>query len=201
MGSLLRILSDEIASIVEQVKPALVQVRDGGGWGTGTIWHPDGLVVTNAHVARHQHLEVALQDGRIFSGRLLARDPARDLAALAVEASGLSPIPLGDSGTLRPGDWLVALGYPWGVPNGATAGAVIGVGPALPGIPLSEQDWIAISLHLRPGHSGGALVDGRGRLVGINTVMSGPDVGMAVPVHAAKRFLRQTLGSAAFVQV
>jgi S1-C subfamily serine protease len=80
------------------------------------------------------------------------------------------------------------------VTGAATAGVVIGVGLP-PEMPSFRRELIQVSLHLRPGHSGGLLMDGYGRLVGINTMMAGPDVGLAVPVHVVKRFLRQTLGS------
>ena len=91
------------------------------------------------------------------------------------------------------GGWLVAAALSAAraqAKNAATAGVIAGVGKQLPEMPLSERDWIAVSLHLRPGHSGGPLVDDQGRLVGINTMMAGPDVGVAVPVHVVKRFLR-----------
>ena len=88
---------------------------------------------------------------------------------------------------------MVALGFPWGVTGGATTGVVIGAGAALPEWAGDGREWIAASLHLRPGHSGGPLVDARGRLVGINTMMNGPDVGVAVPVHVAVDFLKRVL--------
>ena len=72
---------------------------------------------------------------------------------------------------------------------------MIGVGADLPELPQSGREWIAVSLHLRPGHSGGPLVDDKGRLVGINTMMMGLEVGMAVPVHLAKAFLKKELGT------
>ncbi len=114
-----------------------------------------------------------------------------------VEADGLSPVELGESRHLRPGQWVMALGHPWGVAGAATGGVVIGAGPDLSEQPLPGQEWIAVSLSLRPGHSGGPLVDAQGRLVGINTMMAGPEVGMAVPVHVAKEFLKRKLGSPA----
>jgi S1-C subfamily serine protease len=91
----------------------------------------------------------------------------------------------------------MALGHPWGVSGAATAGVVIGVGNDLPEMPWSDREWIAVGLHLRPGHSGGPLVDAQGRLVGINTMMTGLEVGMAVPVHVVKAFLKQALTSPA----
>ncbi|MDD3827456.1 MAG: trypsin-like peptidase domain-containing protein [Anaerolineae bacterium] len=196
MNDLLNRWNDDMARAVEQACQALVQIRNGrAGAGAGTIWHPDGLILTNAHVASRRGLQVTLPDGRTLPARVLARDAERDIAALAVEACGLPVIELGDSRGLRPGQWLLAVGHPWGVTGAATAGVVAGTGRHLPEMPLSGRDWIAVSLHLRPGHSGGPLVDSQGRLVGINTMMAGPDLGLAVPVHEVKAFLKETLGS------
>jgi S1-C subfamily serine protease len=184
-----------MADAVKRGRQALVLVRDGrAGAGAGTIWHPDGLILTNAHVVKRRHLEVVLPDGQVKAARIVAHDAAGDVAALSIEARGLPTIALGDSRQLRPGDWVTALGHPWGVLGAATAGTITGVGKRLPEMPRSDQDWIAISLHLRPGHSGGPLVDAEGRLIGINTMMAGPDVGLAVPVHTVKAFLRRAAG-------
>ncbi|MGD2206436.1 MAG: trypsin-like peptidase domain-containing protein [Anaerolineae bacterium] len=194
MSELLKQWNREMAGVIEGVRRSLVQVHSGrSGAGAGTIWHPDGLILTNAHVVRRRHLDVILPNGQTLPARVLAHDPSRDLAALGVEASDLSTIDLGDSRQLQPGQWVLALGHPWGVAGAVTAGVVAGVGARLPEMPLADRDWIAVSLHLRPGHSGGPLVDETGRLVGINTIMAGPDVGLAVPVHVAKDFLRQAL--------
>ena len=100
-------------------------------------------------------------------------------------------IAIGDSQRLQAGELVLALGFPWGVTGGATSGVVIGVGAGLPELRGDGREWLAASLHLRPGHSGGPMIDALGRLVGINTMMNGPDVGVAVPVHVAKRFLKQ----------
>ena len=136
-----------------------------------------------------------LPDGSTLPAKLLAHDADRDLAALAVDTTGLPTISLGESTRLRTGQWVLALGHPWGVVSSVTVGVVIGVGAEWPEPLFSGKEWIAVSLHLRPGYSGGPLVDNHGRLVGINTVMAGPDVGMAVPVHVVKAFLRQTFVS------
>ena len=195
MSDLWQQFNVEIAEVVDRARRGLVQVRNGRyGAGAGTIWHSEGLILTNAHVARRRYLRVILPDGQTLPARLLTHDADRDLAALEVKASGLPTIELGDSRQLRPGQWVVALGHPWGVAGAATAGIVTGLGTRLPEMPLAERDWIAVSLHLRPGHSGGPLVDERGRLVGINTIMAGPDVGLAVPVHVAKAFLHEAIG-------
>ena len=186
-------------ALVEKAGRGLVQVHNGRGAGAGTIWHSEGLVLTNAHVAGRGPLQVTLRGGATLPARLLASDTERDLAALAVEGGDLPAdlpiVELGESISLRPGQWVLALGHPFGVTGAATAGVVIGAGaPPVDGLPPRE-DWIAVSLHLRPGYSGGPLVGAEGRLVGINTVMTGPDVGLAVPVHAVKEFLRRTLGT------
>lgn len=195
MSDLWTRLNDEMSGVIQSVIPGLVQIQNGhGGFGAGTIWHPDGLIVTNAHVVGRRHLKVGLADGRTFPARLLAHDTDLDLAALAVEASDLPTIQLGRSQRLQPGQWVLALGHPWGVAGAATAGVIIGMGRHPEGI-LPRRDFIQVDLPLRPGHSGGALVDVHSRLVGINTMMNGPEVGLAVPVHEAKRFLRRRLGS------
>lgn len=172
---------------------------ESGRWGAGagTIWHSEGLILTNSHVARSRRLWVTLPDGRRAAARLLARSRDLDLAALSVELSDLSVIELGDSAALQPGHWVMAFGHPWGVAGAATAGVVIGQGAVLPDRPAFGRDWLAVGLHYRPGHSGGPLVDSSGRLVGINTVMASPDVGLAVPVHEAKGFLKRSLQRAA----
>ena len=194
MTNMLQHLNSEMAAAVEQARRSLVQIQNGRGAGAGTIWQADGLIVTNAHVVRQGGISVTLPDGRSLPARLLAHDPQRDLAALAVAANNLPTITLGDARRLQPGQWVLALGHPWGVKGAVSAGAVIAVGvpPELPG---ARGEFIQVGLPLRPGHSGGPLIDGQGRLIGINTMISGPEVGLAVPVHVVKRFLRERLGS------
>jgi S1-C subfamily serine protease len=149
--------------------------------------------MTNAHVAGRGALKVALPDGRLLPARVLAHDVERVLAALSVEANDLPTIELGRSKKLQPGHWVLAVGHPWGVPGAVTGGVVINTGPP-PELPR-RSDLIQVGLHLRPGHSGGPLVDVNGRLVGINTMIAGPEVGLAIPGHVVKDFLRETLGA------
>ena len=194
MSNLLQQLNNDMSTTVSNVRHSLVQINNGrGGAGAGTIWHEAGLIITNAHVAQRETLKVSLPDERTLSARLLAYDVERDLAALAVDANDLPTIELGNSKQLQPGQWVLALGHPWGVPGAVTAGVVINTGPP-PEIP-TRSELIQVGLHLRPGHSGGPLVDIHGRLVGINTMIAGPDVGLAIPVHVVKAFLREALGS------
>lgn len=135
-----------------------------------------------------------MPDGRRLPARLLASDPDRDLAALSVDATDLPTIEIGDSRQVRPGQWVMAVGHPWGIQGSVTSGVVIGSGDALPEM-RPGRDWIALSLHMRPGHSGGPLVDSQARLIGINTMITGPDVGFAIPVQTVKLFLKEALGS------
>ncbi len=193
--SVLAELNEEMAFLVDNVKASLVEVRDGrGGGAAGTIWHPDGLVVTNAHIiGRGSRASVTLPDGCKCRTSVLAVDRERDLAALSIEAGGLRPIALGDSRALRPGQFVMALGHPWGVKGVATAGVIMAAAPEYLRISYG-QDLVAVNVPLRPGNSGGPLVDVDGRLVGINTMMTGRDTGLAIPVHVARAFLREALG-------
>ncbi|MEW5959237.1 MAG: trypsin-like peptidase domain-containing protein [Chloroflexota bacterium] len=196
MSSVWQQLNEEMAAAVENVRRSLVQITNGGGGaGAGTIWHADGLIITNHHViGGWSSLKVTLPDKRSLPARLLASDPTYDLAALAVEANNLPTIALGNSKQLQAGHWVLALGHPWGVVGAVTAGVVIDIGLA-PEIPPARGELIQVGLHLRPGHSGGPLVDVQGRLVGINTMIAGPEVGLAIPIYVVKDFLRRHLGS------
>lgn len=192
MDNLLRQLNDDLMATVEKARRSLVEIRNGhGGAGAGVIVRADGLIVTNAHVIGRRGLKVTLPDKHTLSAQLLAYDRENDLALLAVDADGLTPIELGDTKQLKSGEWVMAIGHPRGVAGAATAGIVIGTGAEFPEMRGTGREWIVASLHMRPGHSGGALVDSEARLVGINTLINGPDVGVAVPVHVVKAFLAQ----------
>ncbi|MBI4203089.1 MAG: trypsin-like peptidase domain-containing protein [Chloroflexi bacterium] len=194
MTTALQELNSAIALVAQEASRTLVQVRSGRrGVGAGTIWHADGLILTNAHVVGSRRLEVELPDGRAFPARVYAYDEARDLAALVIQASGLPTIPLGDSRSLKAGQWVVAIGHPWGRRGAVSSGVVIGVGDHWPATPFHGRELIAAALPLRPGNSGGPLLDVEGRLVGINAMITGPEIAYAVPVHVAKAFLRETV--------
>lgn len=180
---------------IESAHQAIVQVRSRHeGFGSGIVLHHNGLIITCAHVVRGHSPEVVLANGERLPGRLLAHDESLDLAALSVDATDLAVLTLGDSRALRPGSLVVALGHPWGVVGAATAGMVIGVGPPVESLPYAG-DLIQVGLRMRPGHSGGPMLSDQGQVVGINTMIAGPYVGLAVPSLTVRRFLRQRLGT------
>ena len=183
----------EIASHANRAVDSMVSLHARGRRiGTGTIWHEDGFIITNAHVADFDSaLGVTLQDGRQASARVIGMDREQDVAVLSIDAENLPTVEIGDSRQLHPGEFVVSLGFPWGVPAGLTAGVVITVGKWIENGNRSPRDWLIASLKLRPGHSGGPMLDSHGRLVGINTMMHGPYVGAAVPSHVVKASLKK----------
>jgi serine protease Do len=188
-------MDDEMATIIENGRRSLVKIEDGRrGTGAGTIIHAGGLLVSNAHVVRQQQPRITTWDGRQLQGRLLARSERYDLAAIAVDAQELPVLPLANGRELRTGQWVVALGHPWGIPGVASAGMVIDVGRPLEALPY-DGALIQVGLHLRPGHSGGPMLNDKGELIGINTMIAGPYVGLAVPIQTVKRFLKEALGT------
>ncbi len=194
MTSILTKLNSEMETVVGDVGRSLVQVRNHrGGAGAGTIWHSDGLIVTNSHVVREGELEIVLPDGKALAAKVLARDTKKDIAALSVDAKDLPVINLGESKNVKPGQWVMAMGHPWGIIGAATAGVVIGLESEADESDNPGREWLAVNVQLRPGHSGGPIMDLDGKMLGINTMMHGPDVGMAVPVHVVKQFLKKEL--------
>jgi serine protease Do len=180
-------LDAELAALAENLRRVTVRLQIGGaGEGSGVIWRPDGLVVTNAHVARGRTARVRLDSGETLEGRVVAREPALDLAALLTGAGHVPAARLGDIARLRAGELVVALGHPLGVPNALSLGVV----HELVREPDARLRWIAADLRLAPGNSGGPLADADGRVVGINTLVAA-GLGFAVPVSLVNAFLRR----------
>jgi serine protease Do len=142
--------------------------------------------VTNAHVARARSARVRLENGETLEGRVVAREPALDLAAVFARARGLPAARLADTTRLRPGELVVGLGHPLGVPNALSLGVVHQLVRGMDG----GLRWIAADLRLAPGNSGGPLADADGRIVGINTLVAA-GLGFAVPVSLISAFLRR----------
>ena len=184
-----------IEKALRRARRSLVEVRrrNGGGSGSGVVVHRDGLIVTNAHVVGRGDVEVVVK-GTTLPARVLARDDALDLAAVWIQADGLEPVEIGSSRELLPGQWVISLGNPTAALGAAASGVVASVGRH-PGLVGEGREWVVTDLPLRPGYSGGPMFDAEGRVVGINTMISGPDVGMAVPAATVKRFLKESLAA------
>jgi serine protease Do len=175
-----------LGEIAEKLRRSTVLLHAGlRGSGSGVIWTGDGLIVSNAHVARSSPARVQLWDGREFEATVTARDLRRDLAALHINASGLPAATPADSTQLRPGELVIAVGNPLGFVGALTTGVVHAVGPIRG---FGAQSWVQAGVRLAPGNSGGPLADTRGRVIGINTMVAGR-VGLAIPSNAVREFL------------
>jgi serine protease Do len=173
---------------VAEITPSVVLVGQGGSHGAGVIWRSDGIVITNRHVIRDDRVDVVLDDGRKFTGIVAARHPDRDLAVVKIAADGLPDARLGDSSTVRPGQIAIAVGHPPGTRCAATAGIVVAAGQAATLEGPRTGDWLQTDVTLRPGNSGGPLVDARGGVIGINTMVSGR-LALSIPSSAVERFV------------
>lgn len=169
--------------------------REARAGGSGVIISSDGYVVTNNHVIEGaKQVRVKLADGRAFDGKVIGSDPATDVALLKIEASGLPTIPFGSSDDLRLGEWVLAIGYPMELQSTITAGIVSAKARSLGAIDnrYGIESFIQTDAAVNPGNSGGALVNSRGELVGINTIIktsTGSYVGysFAVPVSIVSK--------------
>lgn len=185
-------LDDALASVVQEVQSSLVVIQSGRhGVGAGVIWQPDGLILTNFHVVTHGQARVLLADGREFTARRVAQEPSLDLALLQIEAAGLLAATIADSRLLRVGQLVLALGHPWGQRGMVTAGIISGLGSVQVNAGRSTIDIIRSDVSLAPGNSGGPLVDASGALIGINTMVVGGDLGVAIPSHVITAFTDQ----------
>jgi serine protease Do len=175
-----------LGEVGEHIRRYTVLVQPGGrGGGSGVVWDANGLIVTNAHVARGAKALVMLWDGREFHARVEARDPRRDLAALRIPANGLAAATIADSSRVRAGEVAIAVGNPLGFLGAMTMGVVHAVG-TIRG--LGERRWVQADVKLAPGNSGGPLADVNGRVMGINTMVAGR-VALAIPSNEVSQFL------------
>ncbi|TLY15442.1 MAG: DegQ family serine endoprotease [Nitrospirae bacterium] len=162
-----------------------------GGMGSGVIVSPDGYIITNNHVIDGaRELTITLPDKREFKGKVIGTDPKTDLALIKVEAQGLPSVPWGDSSKLQVGEYVLAVGNPFGLNSTVTLGIVSALGRGRMGI-TQYEDFIQTDAAINPGNSGGALVNARGELVGINTAIFSQTggyqgVGFAVPTSMAQ---------------
>jgi serine protease Do len=184
--------SQAVITVAERLSPSVANVRMRRGGGSAVVITPDGFMLTSAHVvARSRGGRVSFVDGRELEFEIVGSDPLSDLAVLRTDAHELVPATLGDAEHLRVGQLVVAIGNPHGFTGSVTAGVVSALGRSLPtrsGANVRVVDnVIQTDAALNPGNSGGALADGRGRVVGINTAVAGVGLGLAVPINAATR--------------
>jgi serine protease Do len=185
-------VSTELAELVAQVRPGVVQVHSSGrGGGAGIIWRADGLILTNAHVVGRsgRAVEVHLADGRRLEATVTDQNPALDLAALKVDAADLPAATIGDSQQLRVGELVFAIGHPWGQRDVVTAGIVSCLGCVKVRGTDEEAPFIRSDVALAPGNSGGPLLNAAGAVVGINAMIMGGDLSVAIPSHTARTWL------------
>jgi S1-C subfamily serine protease len=192
--------SRTVSGVAERLTPSVAHLavsrrtRRGRaeGAGSGVAISSDGYMLTSAHVvAGGRGVSATFSDGRELGGAVEGSDPLSDLAVVRVDARDLTPSQLGDADELRVGQLVVAIGSPMGLAGTVTAGVVSALGRSLPTRSGSAvrlvENVIQTDAALNPGNSGGALADGFGRVVGINTAVAGVGLGLAVPINDATR--------------
>jgi serine protease Do len=158
------------------------------GSGSGMVLTADGAILTNNHVVENAHrIQVSLQDGRHFVGKVVGTDPATDLAVVKIDAKGLSPIRFADSDVAQVGQWVVAIGSPFGLDYTVTAGVLSAKGRGSFGANEIE-DYLQTDASINPGNSGGPLVNLQGEVLGVNTMIIGSSgIGFAIPSNLSRK--------------
>src|SRR6266516_4727362 len=202
-GNPLDAYSQIVSGVAERLTPKVASLRvprggQGGGYGrgeslgSGVVFTGDGFLLTNAHVVGKASTGIAeFSDGTSAPFRVVGADPLSDLAVLRADGPTPEPAELGEADQLKVGQLVVAVGNPLGLAGSVTAGVVSALGRSLPVRSGSAQriieDVIQTDAALNPGNSGGALADGNGRVIGINTAVAGIGLGLAVPVNPTTR--------------
>lgn len=170
-----------------------VQTPERVGLGSGVIISEDGYIVTNNHVIDNADvISVKLNDGREFKGRVIGTDPSTDLALVKIEADDLPTVPVGDSDALKVGEWVLAVGNPFNMTSTVTAGIVSAKARTLGVYNQGVESFIQTDAAINKGNSGGALMNAKGELVGINSVLYSPTgvysgYGFAIPTSIMKK--------------
>ncbi|MEL7521259.1 MAG: HhoA/HhoB/HtrA family serine endopeptidase [Cyanobacteria bacterium J06553_1] len=166
------------------------------GTGSGFILNANGTIVTNAHVVEGADaVTVTLKDGRELRGEVVGEDPLTDVAVIKVDATDLPTVPLGNSDSLRPGEWAIAIGNPLGLDNTVTAGIISATGRSSAQIRVSDKrvQFIQTDAAINPGNSGGPLLNELGEVIGVNTAIIGnaQGLGFAIPINRAQSIAQE----------
>ena len=175
------------------------------GVGTGFVFRSDGYIITNNHVIEGaEEIKVTFNDGKQFNGKVVGRDPLTDIAVIRIEASELPTIPLGDSDTAKVGEFVIAIGNPYGLSHTVTTGVL-----SAKGRPISAGDsgreyenFLQTDAAINPGNSGGPLLNLQGEVIGINTAILpyAQGIGFAIPINMAKSILEQLINQGKVVR-
>lgn len=190
---------NDIEKEIETYRHWLEQSPAPPGSGSGVIFDADGYILTNNHVVGdRQEITVVLEDEREFEAKVVGTDPKTDLAVLKIDAPNLHPLKMGDSDALEVGDWVIAVGSPFGLQQTVTHGIVSAKGRSrITGVDIEYQDFIQTDAAINPGNSGGPLLNLRGEVVGINTAIAthgdGVNAGIAftIPSNMALKVASQ----------
>jgi len=176
-------------AVGDDLRRRVVEIGSGRGFGAGTIWNADGLIITNHHVASSDVVRVRFDDGRVSDGRVLARDLHNDLAVLQVDRTGLPAIERRDVRDLRAGELVMALGHPHGLSGAVAFGILLTTNTRTGG---GGRALIRADVGLAPGNSGGPLADAAGRVIGINAMVGG-GLALAVPIQLADELVQAVI--------
>lgn len=207
---LLAALDSASAKLVEQVLPSVVFIRTQFGEGSGVVYRPDGYIITNSHVVgRAQSVTVLLGDGREVEGKVIAdnQDPLADVAVVKVEAKDLVAAKFGDSFDVKPGQIAIAIGAPFGLPESVSFGHISANGRTAPWVIGGKAylNMIQTDAAINPGNSGGPLLNYRGEVVGINTIINtttgaNAGVGFAIPSNTVRLVADQLIANGKVVR-
>jgi serine protease Do len=185
----------EVSPFTHRRRQALAQ-----GLGTGFVFDKNGVILTNNHVIEGaQEIEVQLSDQRRFPAKVVGFDKTTDIGVLQIDAKDLHPLPLGDSDAIEVGDWVVAIGNPFGLSHTVSSGIISAKGRTKDDVPLDPAgyyNFLQTDASINPGNSGGPLLDLKGEVVGINSAIRGggaQGIGFAIPINMIKQLLPMLL--------